>query len=283
MVIGWCKKLTRGWLVDQSHGPYISWCSHQKHHNLPCFGSSNPSVAPSSGEFQNSDMASKQPAIIEVPDDDDFPDSVPQKPVEAQSYRDKLNAIMDTFSDLLVDNRKDALRSTITSLKKLMVKHWQQMAEADVDVVLKSIHDPSCVYLHQHLTTKGVNMTEPATDVPEGWTFLRQLPKKVWKMEVWELIMTCFNHLSEAHTHISSFVANMSSLAKIADPKTFDMVMKVAAQLMIQINVPEFYLSLVQDPPQRPPQKNAYPSWKKSSSPGPHLLHGNHSTGPPGF
>ena len=61
--------------------------------------------------------------------------------------------------------------------------------------------------------------------------------------------MTCFNHLSEADTHMSSFVANMSSLAKIANPKTFDIVMKVAAQLMIQINVLEHYLSLVQDPP----------------------------------
>ena len=229
MVIGWCKKLTRGWLVDQSHGPYISWCSYQKHHNLPCFGSSNPSVAPSSGEFQNSNMALKQPKTIEVPDDDDFPDSGPQNPVEAQSYRDKLNAIMDTFSDLLVDDHKDALRSTVTSLKKLMVKHWWQMAEADVDVVLKSIHNPSCIYLHQHLTTKGIDVMELVTEVPEGWTFLRQLPKKVWKMEVWELIMMCFNHLSEAHAHMLSFVANMSSLAKIANPETFDMVMKAAA------------------------------------------------------
>ena len=194
-------------------------------------------------------MASKQPAAIEVPDDDDFPDSGPWNPVEAQSYRDKLNAIMNTFSDLLADDWKDALRSTITSLKKLMVKHWQQMAEADVDVVLKSIHDPSCVYLHQHLTTEGVNVTEPVTDIPEGWTFLRQLSEKVWKMEVRELIVMCFDHLLEAHTHMLSFVANMSLLAKIADPETFNMVMKAAAQLMIQINIPEHYLSLVQDPP----------------------------------
>ena len=91
-------------------------------------------MAPSSGEFQY-DMASKQPAVIEVPDDD-FPDSGPQNPVEAQSYRDQLDAIMSMFSDLLVDDWKDALRSTVTSLKKLMVKHWQQMDEADVDVVL---------------------------------------------------------------------------------------------------------------------------------------------------
>ena len=118
-----------------------------------------------------------------------------------------------------------------------------------MDVVLKSIHNPSCVYLCQHLTTEGVDVAEPATDVPEGWTFLRQLPKKVWKMEVWELIVSCFDHLLEVHAHMSSFAANMSSLAKIADPKTFNMVMKAAARLMIQVNIPEHYLSLVKDPP----------------------------------
>ena len=92
-------------------------------------------------------------------------------------------------------------------------------------------------------------MAELATDVPEGWTFLRQLPEKVQKMEVRELIMTCFNHLSEVHTHMSSFAANTSSLAKIADHETFNMVMKAAARLMIQVNVPEHYLSLAQDSP----------------------------------
>ena len=90
---------------------------------------------------------------------------------------------------------------------------------------------------------------ELVTEVPEGWTFLRQLPKKVQKTEVWELIVTCFDHLSEAHTHMSSFAANMSSLAKITNPETFNMVIKAAAQPMIQINIPEHYLSLVQDPP----------------------------------
>ena len=87
------------------------------------------------------------------------------------------------------------------------------------------------------------------TDIREGWTFLRQLPEKVRKTEVRELIVMCFNHLSEVHTHMSSFAANISLLAKIADPETFDMVMKAAARPMIQVNVPECYLSLVQDPP----------------------------------
>ena len=119
----------------------------------------------------------------------------------------------------------------------------------NVDVVLRSIHDSNCVYLWQHLTTEGVNVVEPVTDVPEGWTFLRQLPKKVQKMEVQELIVLCFDHLLEVHAHMLSFVANISSLAKIADPETFNMVMKAAARPMIQVNVPECYLSLVQDPP----------------------------------
>ena len=152
-------------------------------------------------------------------------------------------------ANLLADDHKDTLRSTVTSLKKLMVKHWQQMAEADMEVVLKSIHDPSCIYLCQHLTTEGINVMVPVTEVPEGWTFLRQLPKKVQKTEVWELIVTCFNHLLEVHAHMSSFAANMSSLAKITDPETFNIVMKAAARLMIQINIPECYLSPVQDPP----------------------------------
>ena len=92
-------------------------------------------------------------------------------------------------------------------------------------------------------------MVELATDVPEGWTFLRQLPKKVQKTEVWQLIVSCFNHLSEVHAHMLSFAANISLLAKIANPETFDMVMKAMARPMIQVNIPEHYLSLVQDPP----------------------------------
>ena len=218
---------------------------------MPCFGSSNPSVAPSLGKFPNINMTSKQVEIIKVPDDDpdDFPDSGPQNPEEAQSYRDKIDVIMEMFSDLLADDCKDTLRSTIMSLKKLMVKHWQQMAEADVEVVMRWIHNPSCVYLCQHLTTEGIDMTEMVMEVPEGWTFLRQLPEKVQKTEVWELIVTCFNHLLEVHDHMSLFAANMLSLAKIANPETFNMVMKAAVRLMIQINILECYLSLVQDPP----------------------------------
>ena len=53
------------------------------------------------------------------------------------------------------------------------------MSEADVEVVMKLIHDPSCIYLCQHLTTEGIDMTELVMEIPEGWTFIRQLPEKV--------------------------------------------------------------------------------------------------------
>ena len=43
----------------------------------------------------------------------------------------------------------------------------------------------------------------------------------------------------------------MSLLAKVCDPKMYDMVLKATARQMIQVNVPEHYLSLMQDPPQK--------------------------------
>ena len=149
------------------------------------------------------------------------------------------------------------------------------MAKANMDVVLQSIHDSNCVYLWQHLTTEGVDVADvpEGTDVPEGWTFLRQLPKKVWKMEVWELIVLCFNHLLEAHAHMSLFVANISSLAKIADPKTFDMVMKAVARPMIQVNIPECYLSPVQDPPPKTTAEECLSRLEKSYPPPAHISH----------
>ena len=51
------------------------------------------------------------------------------------------------------------------------------MAEAGVEVVMKLTHDPSCIYLHQLLTTEGVDIMELVTEIPEGWTFIRQLPE----------------------------------------------------------------------------------------------------------
>ena len=97
------------------------------------------------------------------------------------------------------------------------------------------------------------------------------LPKKVWKTEVRELIVSCFDHLSEVHAHMSSFAANISSLAKIADPETFNMVMKAAARPMIQVNIPEHYLSPVQDPPPKTTAEEWLSRLGKSHPPPAHI------------
>ena len=67
---------------------------------------------------------------------------------------------------------------------------------------------PAACNLLQHLTTEGVDVTEPSIEITEGWTFLRQLPEKKRKAEVREMIISCLDHLSEAHAHMSTFVAN---------------------------------------------------------------------------
>ena len=172
----------------------------------------------------------------------------PQNPEEARSYWEKVDAVFDTFGELLAGDIKDALQKTVTSLKKVMVKHWGGMAEADVSNVVKTIRDPSCLHLHQFLVTSGIEVMELASDVPEGWEFLRSLPEKTRKHEEWQLIISTFDHISEAMAHASMAAANISALGKITDPQTFDLVLKAAVRPLVQINILERYLSLVQDP-----------------------------------
>ena len=48
--------------------------------------------------------------------------------------------------------------------------------------------------------------------------------------------------------HASMVAANISALGKITDPQMFDLVLRAAARPLVQINIPERYLSPVQDP-----------------------------------
>ena len=91
-------------------------------------------------------------------------------------------------------------------------------------------------------------MTELASDVPEGWEFLRSLPEKTRKHEECQLIISTFDHISEAMAHASMAAANILALGKITDPQMFDLVLQAAARPLVQINIPDRYLSPVQDP-----------------------------------
>ena len=146
---------------------------------------------------------------------------------------------------MLENGQKDALHSTVPSSKKFMAKHWCAMAEADTKAIMKSIHGPGCVFLRQHLTPEGVDISELRAEIPVTWEFIRQLSKKKWKTEV--QITTAFDHLSEAHAHMSSYAANMSSLAKIADPDTFQALLNGMAQPLIEVNIQECFLNPVME------------------------------------
>ena len=93
-----------------------------------------------------------------------------------------------------------------------------------------------------------MDISELTAEIPVGLEFICQLPEKKRKAEVKELITTAFDHLSEAHAHMSSFVANMSSLAKIADPDMFEAVLKATARPLIQVNIPDQFLNPLSEP-----------------------------------
>ena len=218
-------------------------------------------MAPSLGRFQNDNMASKdEPIKVSNEEEEQLVGAGPQNPEEVRSYREKVKVVFDTFGELLAGNVKDALQKMVASLKRIMVKHWGGMAEADVSSVVKTIRDLVCLHLHQFLVTGGIEVTELASDMPEGWEFLWSLPEKTRKHKEWQLIISTFDHISEAMAHTSMAAANISALGKIMDPQMFDLVLKAAVRPLVQINIPERYLSPVQDPK---PASTADEVWQK--------------------
>ena len=95
---------------------------------------------------------------------------------------------------------------------------------------MKSIHNPSCVSLHQHLTTEGVDVTELVTEIPEGWTFIRQLPEKGMKDR--GLGIDCDvlqSPVGGACSHVIVCGQHVIPWPRFVTAETFDMVLKAAA------------------------------------------------------
>ena len=121
------------------------------------------------------------------------------------------------------------------------------MTDTDPEVVFRSIHDLACIYLHQHVTKGGIDIMIPDKEPPSGKDFIRKLPEKRWRQEELELIIRIFDSTCEAHSHLATVTANLSSLAKVTDWETLKLVMKSAVQPLIQMNVPEGFLDPVKD------------------------------------
>ena len=80
-------------------------------------------------------------------EEEEWPEAGAQNPEEAEGYVDKINHIFDHLSELIHEDKKDALGKTIRNFKKLVVKQWETMGDADIDIVLHTIKDPTAVYL----------------------------------------------------------------------------------------------------------------------------------------
>ena len=66
-------------------------------------------------------------------------------------------------------------------------------------------------------------------------------------MEETAFITSIFDHASQAHEHLSSVCANISTLAKITDRATLHTVINGAVWPLVQINIPEGFLNPVED------------------------------------
>ena len=107
-------------------------------------------MPPSLGQYpvHHVKMAAKDvPPMIDLLDEEEeeWPDAGAQNLEEAQQYIDKINNIFDNLSELIHEDKKDALGMTIRNFKKLIAKQWETMGDADVDIVLHTIKDPTTV------------------------------------------------------------------------------------------------------------------------------------------
>ena len=172
------------------------------------------------------------------------------------------------MAEMLHSDNKDALLKCIRAFKKLIVKDWHSMTDHDPEVVIRLIYNPACIYLCQHITKGGINIMIPDKELPSGKDFVRKLLEKRWKQEELELIVGIFDSTCEAHSHLATVAANLSSLAKVTDQETLKLIMKSAVQPLIQMNVPEGFLDPIKNKePQTSEQELAKKIKKNQSCP----------------
>ena len=87
---------------------------------------------------------------------------------QTKEYSDSLEKILDDFKDLLQEGMDDTLEVTIKHMKRHMAKTWADMSVADANIVITSIHKPSCLTLCNSLETEGVRVSDPEEDIPTG-------------------------------------------------------------------------------------------------------------------
>ena len=194
-------------------------------------------------------MAAKDDPVIDLmeEEEEEWPEAGAQNPEEAEWYMEKINNMFDHLSELIHQDTKMALGQTIQNFKKIVVRQWATMGDANVDVILRTIKDPTAVYLRQHLTGGGVEVVDPPEDLPTGQEFIRQLPEQARWAEETAFIVDIFEHAAQAHEHLSEVCANVSTLVKVTDKATLLSVINRAVCLLVQLNILEGFLNPVED------------------------------------
>ena len=176
--------------------------------------------------------------LVEEEEEEEWPEAGVQNVEEAERYTDKINNIFDHLSVLIHQDTKTALSQTIQNFKKIVTKQWESMGDADVDIILRSIKDPTALYLRQHLTARGIKVVDPPEELPSGEEFLRQLPEWARQAKEAAFIVDIFSHAAQAHEHLSEVCANVTTLAKVTDKVTLMSVIN-AVRPLVQLNIPE--------------------------------------------
>ena len=94
-------------------------------------------------------MTDKADPVVELveEEEEEWPEAGAQNVAEAEQYQDKINHIFDHLSILIHQDTKTALSDTILNFKKIIMKQWDSMGTADMDVVLRTIKDLTALYL----------------------------------------------------------------------------------------------------------------------------------------
>ena len=115
---------------------------------------------------------------VEEEEEDDWLELGPVNLQEEKEYMDHINDMFDTMAEMLHSDNKDTLPKCIRAFKKLIVKDWHSMTDADPEVVIRSIYNLACIYLCQHITKGGINIVVPDEEPPSGKDSIRKLLEK---------------------------------------------------------------------------------------------------------
>ena len=194
-------------------------------------------------------MAVKDDPVVNLveEEEEEWPEAGAQNVEEAERYQDKINHVFDHLSELIHQDTKTALLQTIQNFKKVVTKQWDSMGAADTDMVLRTIKDPTALYLRQHLMAGGIKVVDPPEAIPLGQQFLCQLPERARQVEETAFIVDIFSHVGQAHQHLSEVCANVAALAKITDKSTLMSVINGAVRPLVQLNIPKGFLNPIED------------------------------------